>query len=106
MFKINKVKRFFCTTSYESNIVIIVKEDPNGYTKFNLTMPQYLIIKEKDDTYSLYRFSYLTDYMAYNECIGNLDAWRQCYTLIWDGSKTAKDAKETCEEHYNENKED
>lgn len=98
-----KVNWFYGITTYISNEKITITPDPYGNKQFDITAPEYIIVKDGENTHNKYavmKFHYATDYVK-QYGITDINSIYNCYTLLWDGFKTAKEAKEYIAEQTN-----
>ena len=91
-----KESLFYDRITYTSNTKIIITPDPFGNIKFDVKVPEYIIIKD-DNKYIPLKFDWdngsLTEFG-----IRNIESIYKCYKVIFEEQKTAKAAKELIQE--------
>jgi len=85
-------KKFYNTTIYTSIEQIIITPNSLGFKQFDIIVPLYIIFKEENKTYRVLKFNFADDYVKQNG-IDNINCIYNCYSTVYKGCKTLKDAK-------------
>jgi len=99
MIKWHTVKNLGGKTVFYKSDVKQDKEQIDGLMGNDI--PKYVVIKE-DGTWTAREFRFAGDYLKSKGYIDDVNTIYQNYKSIWSGCKTAKEAKEICQEHESE----